>query len=556
MTIRRKTQVYLGITMLMLLLFLDLTFTGLLRASADKTDRERLLASLSGTSAAITAEADSLSDIADNWSHSDDTYRYMTIQDHAYVKQILNKDIITEIGISSLILINKDREVILFKDFSPHDMPSTPESEFDAICRDKKKLWELFEQNKNGISGVTLKEDRPVLFTLKPVLPSDRAGEPAGWLIATKAIDRRITDKIAASLGFGFTITPATEAEINAKELVSTEIKPSDKGSSYISGKLLIRDHLGRPAFWISGKTEKYDIYVVEKKIQKFFLLFALAAIVIAFLLDFVTNRLLYKRINRLTGEIREMRKKGEKSSVATDRSDDEISELESGLNDLVDYITYTKDREETKSLEELARQKELTKKFEMLFLETIEAVATTLTPGDSYFKASLLRAAEMTRKFALRAGMTKNEADKAYYGALFSRIGLIALPPEIRNKTAEYTCQEQLQFRKYPLESQDIIKNIPALSDSFEIPAAWNENWDGTGFPNGIEQTMIPLSARIYAIVDMWNELTRSWPGRKMLKTEEVEQKLRQKKGTRLDPSLTETFIEIIKKEEYNNNG
>ena len=553
MTLRRKTQVYLGITMLIMLLLLDLTFTGLLRASADKTDRERLMASLSGTSAAITAEAVSLSDIADNWSHSDDTYKYMSEQNHAYVKQILNKDIITEIGISSLILINRNNEVILFKDFSPYNMPSTPESEFEAICRDKEQLQELFEKKKtkNGITGIALKEDKPVLFTLKPVLPSDRTGEQAGWLIATKAVDSRITDKVASSLAFNFTITPATKKEITAEKLEDTVIKTTDKKSAFISGKLLVKDHLGRPAFWISGKTEKYDIYVVEKKMQNFFLLLALAAIFVAVILDLITNRILYRRMKKLSSEIKEMRDGKGRSYVTADRSNDEITELQNGVNDLVASLSFTQKQREKETVEELAHQTQLAKDNRKCFRETVEAVAVTLSPGDGYFRTSILRAAAMTKKFCLRLGMTEEEAEKAYFGALFSRIGQITLPQEMRNKTTEYTYQEQMIFRKYPLESKDIIKNIPALRDAFEIPVAWNENWDGTGFPRSSEKTMIPLAARAYAIVDMWNELTRSWPGRKMLTAGEVEIELRRHRGTRFDPSLTDLFIEMIREEE-----
>ena len=115
MTLRRKNQMALGIVMLILLLLLDFTFTGIIRQAAEKTDRERMLLNLSRAVVSINGEAQSLSAIAGNWAFSDVTWNYMHNKDSHYVTNTLNRAVLTDIGISSIILVDKDNSVRLFK---------------------------------------------------------------------------------------------------------------------------------------------------------------------------------------------------------------------------------------------------------------------------------------------------------------------------------------------------------------------------------------------------------------------------------------------------------
>ena len=116
MTLRRKTQIALGITLLLLLLLLDLTFTNFLRRSAEQTDRERITLNLSRVVVSINAEARTLSAIASNWAHSDATWNYMNGRNPNYASEILNRDVLTEVGVSSMIFIDNGNMVRLFKD--------------------------------------------------------------------------------------------------------------------------------------------------------------------------------------------------------------------------------------------------------------------------------------------------------------------------------------------------------------------------------------------------------------------------------------------------------
>ncbi|MEG1641644.1 MAG: CHASE4 domain-containing protein [Synergistaceae bacterium] len=553
MTLRRRTQLYLGITMLILLLLLDLTFTGLLRHAAEKADRERLMTALSQTSSAITAEADALSDIANNWAFSDDTCNYIKNRERSFVTQILNKEVITDIGISSVILVNDKREVILFKDFSPTEMPSTPQSEFQAIFSNKENVDAILNpnKNKNGVRGVALKDGDPILFSAKPVLPSNKHGKPFGFLIATKAINVQLIHEISENLGFKFKIVPTTENEKNNKSIAVKVVNHTKPKDAYISGSILIKDHLGKPAFWLYGASQKEDTYATEKKMQKFFLFLAVSALLISMLFDVIMNQIIFKRVSRLRTEIEGMRDETtSKGSVTVDTSRDEITWLQQTFNDLIAYREYIKDKKDTKTRTDLDKYKNEAEMNKHTCIKTLEDMAVALSPGDGYFRTSILRSAKMTQKFCLYLEMSEDEAFNAYLGALFSRIGQIGLPFSMRNRTTSYTPQEQALFLKYPLTSKDIVKSMEATKNAYEIPLSWNENWNGSGFPSGIANSSIPLTARVYAIVDMWNELTRSWPGRRMLSDMEVESRLREMMGSRFDPSLIEKFITMLKDE------
>lgn len=550
MTLRKKTQITLIITMLVILLLMDFIFTGLLRTSAEHTDQERLVAALSKASSSVTAEARTLSDLADNWAFSDDTYEYLLHPNNHYIKKTFNKKIITDLGISSVILMNSNRQVMLFKDFSLSTAPSVPQHEYQAIFSDKNDFNTLLnkKKNKHGISGVTLLNKHPILFTVKPVFPSSREGGRVGYLIATKVMDNQLLNTISESNKFQFTIKTITQDDLNKKNLPVLAIEDENKETSYVSGKILIKNRKGTPVFWIYGKSHKKDLHTTEREIQKFFLLLACLGLAIVILLDYVMNKLLYKRVKRLRKEIEVIRDNHVNGAVTVDKSHDEITWLQQTFNDLIAYREFLRDKTENEYRKEIEHWKKDAEKYKNDLNSTLVTMATTFSPGDGYFRTSLIRAAEMTEKFALYIGMEKEEARRAYYGALFSRIGQVTLPHSMQAKNAEYSNREKWIFRKYPLTSKDIVKSMSAIDDSYEIPLEWNENWDGSGFPRSTSGQSIPLVARIYAICDLWNELTRSWPGRKMLTDEEVWNKLRELKGTRLDPTLTEEFITMMK--------
>ncbi len=552
MTLRRKTQIALGITLLLLLLMLDLTFTSFLRKSAEQTDRERITLNLSRSVVSINAEAKTLSAIAANWAHSDATWNYMKGRNPNYASEILNRDALTEVGISSMIFIDNGNMVRLFKDFSSKDEPSSPESEFLAIFDDPRNQYLLEYSGPSGTSGIALKENQPILFSVKPILTSDMQGPAEGNLVVTRTLSPRLIETISRNLHFNFAVEPTTAAEKeNADKLPLVSIEDGNRKAHTISGRMLVRDHSGTPSFWVRGIDKKVDIAAAEKKIQYLFLVFALIAILLSFLYDLFFRHIFSDRMKRLQREVEAIRdEKGHKGIISVDSKKDEINSLQRTLSDVMAYHDFKQEHKNKMDSISLMVYERFAQAGNRLCYKTLEDIATAFSPGDEKFRSALPRAAKMTVKFCEKLKMPDEEKFYAYNGALFNRIGLLGLPFSIRNKTTELSPAELREYHKYPIMSKDFLESVELLRPATQIPYCWNEKWDGTGFPRGLSGSAIPLAARIFAIVNAWNEMTRPWLGRKLPTEEEVEMRLREFAGSRYDPYLVEQFIQLLHEE------
>ena len=552
MTLRRKTQIALGITLLLLLLVLDLTFTSFLRKSAEQTDIERIKLNLSRAVVSINAEAKTLSAIAANWAHSDATWNYMKGRYPNYATDVLNRDVLTEIGISSMIFIDNGRIVRIFKDFSPEDEPSSPVSEFLAILDDPKNEYLFDNTSMSGTSGIVLLENQPILFTVKPILTSDMKGPSEGNLIVTRKLGPKLIESISRNLHFNFAIEPTTESEKqNVEELPLFSIDNADKKATTISAQMLVKDHSGTPSFWVVGIDKKEDIAAAEKEIQYLFLIFAAIAILLSFLYDLFFKKSFSDRMNKLQSEIETIRdNKLTKGSITVDSKSDEINSLQRTLNDVIAYLDFKQEHKNKMDSISLMVYDRFARAGNRLCFKTLEDIATAFSPGDERFRNSLPRAAKMTVKFCEKLKLTDEEKFYAHLGALFSRIGILGLPFAIRNKTTELSPAELREYHKYPLISKDFLDSVELLRPATQIPLSWNEKWDSTGFPKGLSGSAIPLQGRIFAIVDAWNELTRPWLGRRLPTQEEVELKLRELAGSKFDPYLVEQFIKLLQEE------
>lgn len=552
MTLRRKTQIALGITLLLLLLMLDLTFTSFLRKSAEQTDRERITLNLSRSVVSINAEAKTLSAIAANWAHSDATWNYMKGRNPNYASEILNREALTEVGISSMIFIDNGNMVRLFKDFSSKDEPSSPESEFLAIFDDPRNQYLLEYSGPSGTSGIALKENQPILFSVKPILTSDMQGPPEGNLVVTRTLSPRLIETISRNLHFNFAIEPTTAAEKeNADKLPLVSIEDGNRKAHTISGRMLVKDHSGIPSFWVRGIDKKVDIAAAEKKIQYLFLVFALIAILLSFLYDLFFRHIFSDRMKRLQRELEAIRdEKGHKGIISVDSKKDEINSLQRTLSDVMAYHDFKQEHKNKMDSISLMVYERFAQAGNRLCYKTLEDIATAFSPGDEKFRSALPRAAKMTVKFCEKLKMPDEEKFYAYNGALFNRIGLLGLPFSIRNKTTELSPAELREYHKYPIMSKDFLESVELLRPATQIPYCWNEKWDGTGFPRGLSGSAIPLAARIFAIVNAWNEMTRPWLGRKLPTEEEVEMRLREFAGSKYDPYLVEQFIQLLHEE------
>ena len=103
--------------------------------------------------------------------------------------------------------------------------------------------------------------------------------------------------------------------------------------------------------------------------------------------------------------------------------------------------------------------------------------------------------------------------------------------------------------MRQHPTFALEMLQSIYYLRQSLDIPYCHHERWDGTGYPRGLKGEEIPFSARIFAVVDVWDALTTSRPYRKAMTQKDALAYIKKQSGTHFDPQIVKIFLKEIKK-------
>lgn len=180
----------------------------------------------------------------------------------------------------------------------------------------------------------------------------------------------------------------------------------------------------------------------------------------------------------------------------------------------------------------------------------TLEGWARTLEMRDRETEGHSQRVLQMTVKLAERMGISGEELVHVKRGSLLHDIGKIAIPDNILQKPGELNEKEWKIMRRHPSIAYEMLSTISFLEPSLEIPYCHHEKWDGSGYPQGLKGEEIPLSARIFAIVDVWDALLSNRPYRKAWNDKKVMDYLRSQSGTHFDPMIVEKFLKLIEEE------
>jgi len=181
----------------------------------------------------------------------------------------------------------------------------------------------------------------------------------------------------------------------------------------------------------------------------------------------------------------------------------------------------------------------------------TLEGWAKALELRDKETEGHSRRVTETTVTVARAMGIHEDEVDHIRRGAILHDIGKMGVPDHILRKEGALTGEEREVILKHPQTAYDLLKQIPFLEKALEIPYSHHERWDGTGYPRGLKERAIPLPARIFAIVDVWDALSSDRPYRKAWKREEVIQYLINESGKHFDPRVVNIFLALVEKGE-----
>ncbi len=177
----------------------------------------------------------------------------------------------------------------------------------------------------------------------------------------------------------------------------------------------------------------------------------------------------------------------------------------------------------------------------------TIEGWAHALALRDMETVEHSRRVTEMTVRLATALGMSEEQITQVRRGALLHDIGKMSIPDRVLGKTGPLNDEEWVIMRKHPEYAGQMLSSIAFLEPALPIPTGHHEKWDGTGYPLGLKGKAIPLEARIFAIIDVWDALTSDRPYRAAWDKEKVRAYLLEQSGTHFDPSIVEAFFQHI---------
>ncbi|NMB55082.1 MAG: response regulator [Leptolinea sp.] len=179
----------------------------------------------------------------------------------------------------------------------------------------------------------------------------------------------------------------------------------------------------------------------------------------------------------------------------------------------------------------------------------TIEGWSRALDLRDNETEDHTLRVVDTTLELAAAMGIKNDDLIHIKRGALLHDIGKMAIPDEILRKPGPLTEEEWVVMRKHPQFAYELLSPIGYLHRALDIPSCHHEKWDGTGYPRGLKGEQIPLAARMFAIVDVWDALRSDRPYRKAWPDDRVIQYIQEQSGHHFDPEVVQVFLSVVQK-------
>ncbi|MCS6906330.1 MAG: PAS domain S-box protein [Anaerolineales bacterium] len=185
--------------------------------------------------------------------------------------------------------------------------------------------------------------------------------------------------------------------------------------------------------------------------------------------------------------------------------------------------------------------------KLSLAYEATIEGWSRALELRDKETEGHTLRVTEATLKLAEQLGVEPDLMPHIRRGCLLHDIGKIAIPDSILFKAGPLNDEEWALMRQHPQIAYDLLSPIEYLLPALNIPYFHHERWDGRGYPRGLRGEEIPLEARIFAVIDVWDALISDRPYRKAWSRAEALNYIREQAGKQFDPRVVEAFLKLV---------
>lgn len=182
----------------------------------------------------------------------------------------------------------------------------------------------------------------------------------------------------------------------------------------------------------------------------------------------------------------------------------------------------------------------------EVAYQATLEGWVDALDLRDNETQGHSMRVSELTADLADYMGMDKLQLPHIQRGALLHDIGKMAVPDHILRKPGPLNDKEWKIMRQHPVTAHQWLSRINYLHPALDIPHRHHERWDGSGYPDGMERGEIPMEARIFAVVDVWDAMCSDRPYRKAIPEINVLEYIEEQANQLFDPKVVDAFLQF----------
>jgi response regulator RpfG family c-di-GMP phosphodiesterase len=183
----------------------------------------------------------------------------------------------------------------------------------------------------------------------------------------------------------------------------------------------------------------------------------------------------------------------------------------------------------------------------ELSYSAILAGWARTLELRDIETKGHCDRVANLMADLSLRMGFQLEETHTFRNGAIMHDIGKIGITDSILFKPGPLNDDEWLLMKQHPVIARELLSSIDFLKSSLAIPYSHHEKWDGSGYPEGLKGEAIPIEARMFAVIDVWDALTHVRPYRDVWPLTKALTYIQDYSGSIFDPTVVKVYVDLI---------
>ena len=180
--------------------------------------------------------------------------------------------------------------------------------------------------------------------------------------------------------------------------------------------------------------------------------------------------------------------------------------------------------------------------------MESIYMLAVASDVRDEETGAHVRRIEHYTRLLGMELGLSKKEAEQMAYSSILHDVGKIHVPDEVLRKPGPLNDEEWVVMREHTVAGERILSRKPFFHVARSIARSHHENWDGSGYPDGLKSHSIPLAARIVRVVDVYDALTSERPYKKAWTSADAIEEIERAQERLFDPDLAQAFVRLAK--------